>query len=136
MFYVVIYDGNCNLCANFVSILEKSDRGNLFSYMPMQDEEGLRQFNVTAADCEMGMILIDRHHPEKRWQGSAAAEEIVQLLPSGKPLIAAYRAITPLKALGDATYIKVRDHRYRLFGKRDRTYHTAYPVGCGVSKPK
>lgn len=130
MSYVVIYDGDCNLCANFVSILEKSDRGNLFSYIPMQDAEGLRQFDVTAADCEMGMILIDRQHPERRWQGSEAAEEILQLLPLGKPLITAYRKILPLKALGDATYIQVRDHRYRLFGRRDRTYFTAYPVGC------
>ncbi|MBD2178206.1 DUF393 domain-containing protein [Pseudanabaena sp. FACHB-1998] len=134
MFYVVIYDGNCNLCANFVSILERSDRGNLFSYIPMQDEEGLQQFNVTAADCEMGMILIDGNHPERRWQGSEAAEEILQLLPLGKSLITAYRAISPLKALGDATYIQIRDHRYRLFGKRDRTYHTAYPVGCAAQK--
>ena len=128
--YAVIYDGNCNLCANFVSILEKFDRGRLFAYIPMQDPEMLMQFNVTSEDCEMGMILIDHTDVNQRWQGSDAAEEIGRLLPMGKSLIDAYRALTPIKAIGDAAYIQIRDHRYQLFGKRDRTYHTAYPVGC------
>lgn len=128
--YVVIYDGNCNLCANFVSILEKCDRGRLFSYIPMQDTKLLMQFNITSEDCEMGMILIDRTNINQRLQGSDAAEEIGRLLPMGKSLIDVYRAITPLKAIGDAAYTQIRDHRYQLFGKRDRIYHTAYPVGC------
>jgi predicted DCC family thiol-disulfide oxidoreductase YuxK len=132
MSYAVIYDGDCNLCANFVNILENFDRGRLFCYIPMQDEETLRQFEVTAADCEMGMILIDRHDRTRRWQGSEAAEEITRLLPTGNALISAYRAISPLKAFGDASYIKIRDNRYRLFGKRERTYHTAYPFGCAA----
>ena len=63
--YVVIYDGNCNLCANFVSILEKFDRGRQFCYIPMQDDQTLQQFNVTTEDCEMGMILVDRIHPSQ-----------------------------------------------------------------------
>jgi predicted DCC family thiol-disulfide oxidoreductase YuxK len=98
----------------------------------MQDDETLRKFEVTATDCEMGMILIDRHDLTRRWQGSEAAEEITRLLPTGNTLIATYRAISPLKALGDASYIKIRDNRYRLFGKRDRTYQTAYPFGCAA----
>ncbi|MFM7885836.1 MAG: thiol-disulfide oxidoreductase DCC family protein [Pseudanabaena sp.] len=128
MSYAVIYDGNCNLCANFVSILEKYDRGRQFQYIPMQDQETLDTFNVSSKDCEMGMILIDRNDPMSRWQGSDAAEEIVRRLPVGASLIAAYRSLFPLKAIGDAAYIQIRDHRYQLFGKRDRTYHTAYPV--------
>jgi predicted DCC family thiol-disulfide oxidoreductase YuxK len=136
MSYAVIYDGNCNLCSNFVSILEKFDCGRQFCYIPMQDEQTLALFNVTSADCEMGIILIDRTDLTQRWQGSEAAEEITRLLPMGDALIAAYRAISPLKSLGDATYLQIRDHRYKLFGKRDRTYHTAYPFGCAVPKSK
>ncbi|PZO36318.1 MAG: thiol-disulfide oxidoreductase [Pseudanabaena frigida] len=134
MSYAVIYDGNCNLCANFVSMLERFDRGRQFCYVPMQDEETLQQFNVTTVDCEMGMILINRNDSTQRWQGSEAAEEIARLLPMGDTLIAAYRAVSPLKALGDSAYIHIRDNRYKLFGKRDRTYHTAYPFGCAVRK--
>jgi len=32
--------------------------------------------NTPLRDCELGMILIDADSPERRWQGSAAAEEI------------------------------------------------------------
>ena len=134
MSYAVIYDGNCNLCANFVSILERFDRGRQFCYIPMQDDQTMQQFNVTPEDCEMGMILIDRTDVTQRWQGSDAAEEIAKLLPMGNTFVSAYRAIAPLKAFGDSTYIQIRDNRYKLFGKRDRTYHTAYPFGCAATK--
>ena len=55
--YHVIYDGNCNLCSTFTQLLEKFDKGELFDYIPMQDEATLQQFGITSEDCQMGMIL-------------------------------------------------------------------------------
>jgi predicted DCC family thiol-disulfide oxidoreductase YuxK len=129
MKYLVIYDGNCNLCVTLVKLLENLDRGNLFSYIPMQDEENLRQLGITAKDCELGMILINSQQPEKRWQGSNAAEQIGKLLPMGGIFVQAYQALPGLKFLGDQVYEQVRDHRYTLFGKRDSTYHSEYCSG-------
>lgn len=130
MNYHVIYDGNCNLCVTFTQLLEKFDRGNLFDYIPMQDKKNLQSFNITARDCEMGMILIDADNPQNRWQGSNAAEEIINLLPMGKAFIIAYRALPGAKLIGDKTYEQMRDNRYQWFGKRDSTYHSSYPIGC------
>ncbi|MGL5804583.1 MAG: thiol-disulfide oxidoreductase DCC family protein [Xenococcaceae cyanobacterium] len=130
MNYLVIYDGNCNLCVTFARLLEKFDRGQIFTYIPMQDEENLKQFGITSADCQMGMILIDAQNPDRRWQGSNAAEEITRLLPLGDAFIAAYRALPGMKLVGDRVYEQVRDNRYQLFGKRDSTYYSAYSVGC------
>lgn len=130
MTYNVIYDGTCNLCVTLVQILENLDRGELFQYSPMQDEEVLRQWGITSQDCEMGMILIDANVPERRWQGSEAAEEIGRLLPAGDAFVAAYRAMPGMKWVGDRIYEQVRDNRYALFGKRPTLYKTAYPVGC------
>lgn len=134
--YAVIYDGKCNLCVTLVKFLESLDKGERFSYVPMQDEATLAQFNVTEADCEMGMILIDREEPTRRWQGSAAAEEIGHLLPMGSLFVQAYRAMPGAKSAGDKTYEYVRDNRYDLFGKRDKTYLPTYPVcadeSCGT----
>ncbi|MEA5470778.1 thiol-disulfide oxidoreductase DCC family protein [Spirulina sp. 06S082] len=121
--YHVIYDGNCNLCVTFTQLLEQFDRGQLFNYIPMQDRENLASFNITPQDCEMGMILIDRNTPKKRWQGSDAAEEITRLLPMGELFVNAYRAIPGMKWFGDRTYEQIRDNRYQWFGKRDSTYH-------------
>ena len=134
MNYHVIYDGNCNLCTTLVQLLENLDKGALFDYIPMQDETTLKAFSITAKDCEMGMILIDGNNPERRWQGSDAAEEIGHLLPGGELFINAYRALPGMKWTGDRLYAQIRDNRYSWFGRRDRTYQSAYPVGCNAAK--
>ncbi len=133
MSYTVIYDGKCNLCVTLVQLLESLDKGDRFQYIPMQDPESLQHWNVTPQDCELGMILIDAENPERRWQGSDAAEEIGQLFPLGSVFVAAYRALPGLKWSGDRIYEQVRDNRYTLFGQRTAVYHSAYPVcedGC------
>ena len=128
MSYNVIYDGNCNLCATLVQVLEKLDRGQQFYYTPMQDREILAEFGVTEQDCELGMILIDLEAPEQRWQGSEAAEEIGRLLPFGNAFVSLYRTLPGLKWAGDRTYEQIRDNRYALFGKRSDIYKPAYPA--------
>lgn len=128
MSYTVIYDGTCNLCSNLVQVLESLDQGRQFRYSPMQDQGALDQWQITPADCELGMILIDNSDPQRRWQGSAAAEEIARLLPAGAWVIGAYRAMPGLKWLGDRGYVQIRDHRYDWFGKRQNLYKSAYPA--------
>lgn len=122
MLYHVIYDGNCNLCVTLVQLLEKLDTAQRFNYIPMQDENLLDQFGITPEICEQGMILIDIDRPEKRWQGSDAAEEIGRILPMGKIFIDIYRSLPGLKWAGDRIYAQIRDNRYLLFGKRATTY--------------
>ena len=136
MKYHVIYDGKCNLCSTFAKLLEQFDRGNIFDYIPMQDKNTLSQFDITPEDCNAGMILINGDRPQQRWQGSAAAEEIAHLLPLGDAFIAAYRAIPGMKWMGDLSYEQIRDNRYSWFGKREDTYKTSYPFGCGQGSNK
>ncbi len=135
MSYYVIYDGFCNLCVTLVQFLESLDKGERFTYISMQDQESLRPLGITSQDCELGMILINADAPEQRWQGSAAAEEIGRLLPSGELFVTAYRAMPGVKWMGDRVYEQVRDNRYALFGKRTDTYQTQYPAcpsgSCG-----
>lgn len=130
MSYHIIYDGNCNLCLTFTKLLAQYDRGKLFDYVPMQDEKTLAQFGISEADCALGMILIDANQSDRRWQGSAAAEEIARLLPMGEVFVAAYRAIPGMKWLGDSAYEQVRDNRYSWFGKTDTTYLSEYSFSC------
>jgi len=130
MKYHLIYDGNCNLCVTLVKVLENLDKGQLFDYVPMQDEATLQDWGITPQDCQMGMILIDSLSPERRWQGSEAAEEIARLLPAGDVFVQVYRRMPGIKWLGDRTYEQIRDNRYSWFGKQSTTYHSAYPIGC------
>jgi predicted DCC family thiol-disulfide oxidoreductase YuxK len=124
--YYVIYDGNCNLCVTLVQLLESLDQGDQFRYIPMQDAVGLDRFDITAQDCELGMILINGDRPTQRWQGSDAAEEIGRILPLGAIFVTAYRGLPGLKWAGDRFYEQIRDHRYALFGKRVATYRSPY----------
>ncbi|MEM8613774.1 MAG: DUF393 domain-containing protein [Cyanobacteria bacterium P01_H01_bin.105] len=126
--HCVIYDGDCNLCTTLVQWLEWLDRGQQFRYISMQDTAMLKPFNVTAADCELGMLLINEADLTQRWQGSDAAEEIGALLPVGALFVTAYRSLPGLKRAGDRLYVFVRDNRYRLFGRRATTYESAYRV--------
>jgi predicted DCC family thiol-disulfide oxidoreductase YuxK len=109
-----------------VKLLETLDRGQRFTYTPMQDQVTLDRFNITTADCERGMILIDANETSRRWQGSEAAEEIGQLLPMGALFVNAYRSLPGLKQVGDRVYEQVRDNRYAWFGQRTTTYQSAY----------
>ncbi|MEO0803619.1 MAG: DCC1-like thiol-disulfide oxidoreductase family protein [Cyanobacteria bacterium J06642_2] len=122
---IVIYDGNCNLCTTLVQALQRLDDGRTFHYIPMQDEVTLQQWKVTAADCELGMILIDGAEPHHRWQGSDAAEEIGRRFPAGAAAVAIYRGIPGAKWIGDRVYEQVRDNRYAWFGRRAQTYYAA-----------
>ncbi len=128
MAYTVIYDGQCNLCSNLVQLLETLDQGDRFQYLPMQDQAGLDRYSITAQDCEMGVILIDNDHLDRRWQGSSAAEEIGRILPLGGVFVTAYQSLPGVKWIGDRVYEQVRDNRYALFGRRPSTYQTAYPA--------
>lgn len=132
--YHVIYDGNCNLCVSLVQQMEKLDRGAQFDYIPMQDQQTLNRFGISEKDCEMGMILIDAAHPETRWQGSDAAEEIARQLPFAEGLVALYRQLPGLKFLGNQAYEQIRDNRYQWFGKREQTYYSPYPIGCNAEE--
>jgi predicted DCC family thiol-disulfide oxidoreductase YuxK len=118
MKYQVVYDSRCNLCTTFAKLLKQFDREKTFAYIPMQDEVTLASYGITPSDCEVGMILIDADRPTRRWQGSAAAEEIARLIPLGEPFIAAYRAIPGMKWFGDRSYEQIRDNRYEWFGER------------------
>ncbi|MEO1401876.1 MAG: DCC1-like thiol-disulfide oxidoreductase family protein [Cyanobacteria bacterium J06635_1] len=126
--YYVIYDGLCNLCVTLVKVLERLDTGQRFRYVSMQDEATLAPLQVTAEDCELGMILINADRPDQRWQGSDAAEEIGRILPVGALFVGAYQALPGLKRTGDRFYAFVRDNRYQLFGKRQQIYGSTYPV--------
>lgn len=130
--HLIIYDGMCNLCVNFVKALEQIDRGKIFSYLPMQDLEGLSKWEISTEDCELGMILIDLQSTN-RWQGSNAAEQIGKLLPLGNLAVSFYQFLPGLKPLGDLAYIQVRDNRYQLFGKREQIYNSPYSEVCDTN---
>jgi len=125
--YLIIYDGQCNLCSTGVQAVHALDQGCLFTYLPMQDATALAPWGITPDTCAQGMMVINMNEPDQRWQGSAAVEQLLSLLPGLAPWVDTYRGMTGLKAWGDACYAQIRDHRYAWFGARADVYRVTGP---------
>ena len=117
--YLLIYDGKCNLCVSFVQAIAQLDQGENFCYLPMQDQAGLATWQIEPESCGAGMVLLEMANPTRKWQGTAAAEQIAEVFPIANLLVSAYRALPGLKQLGDRAYAQIRDHRYQWFGERE-----------------
>ena len=128
MVYYVIYDSNCNLCVTFTDLLVQFDQGQHFRYIPMKDEVTLTHLGIAPETCEQGVILMAENDWSQFWQGTAAIEEIINILPWGEAFIQAYRLLPGAKWLGDQTYEQVRDHRYQWFGCRRTPHQTPFPA--------
>ncbi len=127
---LIIYDGNCNLCTTFVQLLENTDRGKTFVFLPMQQTETLAQLGIHPAEMEKGVMLLEGGN---KYQGMVAIERIGELLSGFQQLVQLYNQIPGVKPLGKAGYEWVKDHRYQLFGQR-QTYQSVYPF-CDQSCP-
>lgn len=110
MSYYLIHDPNCPTCGPFIQLLQSLDGGKLFTCISLENSERLRDFELTVEECKQkGLILISADEPFKRWYGSEAIEEIINVLPMGYLLIATYRAMPGAKPIGDRVYVTLKN---------------------------
>jgi predicted DCC family thiol-disulfide oxidoreductase YuxK len=78
--YVLLYDGECEICRRSVAWLEGRDRKGVIRTIPYQDPSvGARFPEIPRGQLENAMHLISSDG--SRWAGARAAEEIFRLLP-------------------------------------------------------
>jgi predicted DCC family thiol-disulfide oxidoreductase YuxK len=113
--YTVVYDGACKVCNRLVSLLERWDRLQLLEIVPSQNTAVYARFPwITPEAYAEAVQLIG---PGGRtWQGAAAIEELLRILPLGGSLAWVFRV--PL--VGSSI-----DRFYRWFAKH------RYRFGCG-----
>ncbi len=113
---IILFDGICNLCNGTVDFLLKHDKKKLFSFIPLQSDEGkllIHKYQIPV-DTD-SVILIKSNHV---YFESDAAVEIAGLL--GYPWkLASFIKFIP-KIIRNKTYCWVAKNRYRWFGKRER----------------
>lgn len=81
--YTIIYDGTCDVCARSMELLRTWDRGDLLEIVASQ-EPGVRERfpGIPEAAYDESWQVIG---PEgTRWQGAAALEEVLRILPRGR----------------------------------------------------
>ena len=59
---VVLYDGKCNLCNSSVAFILKRDTKKLFTYIPLQSEEGellLKRYNLQRENYDTLYLIAE-----------------------------------------------------------------------------
>lgn len=114
---IVLFDGVCTLCNEFVQFILPRDTEERFYFASLQSDVGQRllaDHDLPTDELE-SVVLIDG---EDSYVKSGAVIRIATLLGG------VYRLLWPLqylpRRLRDFTYDFVADRRYRWFGKKDR----------------
>ena len=112
---IILFDGVCNLCNNFVPFLIKYDKNNIFHFAAMQTKAGeniMQEYGVL--NDRKSIILIKQGIVLYK---SEAIIEIAKQI-SGWPSIFKYGFLFP-KFLRDGIYDLIAKNRYYLFGKKE-----------------
>ena len=110
--YTVVYDGTCTVCGKLVKLLRKWDRSAMLEILP------------SLLSCVRSRFpwIPDRAYLEsvqligpggRTWQGAAAIEQIIDLMPKGK-LITWVFSIPFVRPLAEKFYRWFAKNRYKL----------------------
>ena len=109
--YTVVYDGTCKVCTRLSKVLRKWDDGRL-EVVASQDPGVMARFPwIPPKAYAEALQLIGPGG--KTWQGSAAIEELLNILPRGR-LIAWVFYIPFIRTLADRFYRWFARNRYHL----------------------
>jgi predicted DCC family thiol-disulfide oxidoreductase YuxK len=115
---ILIYDGDCEFCRRQVEFLRRHDVAGRIRAVAFQENDPAR-YGVSRAAAEEAMHLVA---PDGRvWRGSAAAREVLALIPS-------LSFLTWLFRLPGAMFIAER--AYRWVARRRHRFGCA-SAACG-----
>ena len=116
MRYTLIYDGQCRMCTGIVDVVRRWDSGGEIEITPSQTPGVAARFPwITARAFAESIQLVSPD--QKTWQGAAAVEQLLTILPRGRWIAWIFR-IPLVRPLAERIYRWIARNRYRL--------------GCGV----
>jgi predicted DCC family thiol-disulfide oxidoreductase YuxK len=110
--YVVVYDGACRVCNRLVALLDRWDRDRRVEAVPSQNTSVHARFPWIPAEAYRESVQLIGPGGET-WQGAAAIERLLEVLPYGGTLGWVFR-VPLVGALLDRFYRWFARHRYRL----------------------
>lgn len=110
--YTVVYDGDCRVCTRLSNVLRTWDRRRELEVVAFQTPGVTARFPwIPAKAYEEALQLIG---PAGRtWQGAAAIEQLLTILPKGK-LVSWLFKIPFVRTIADRFYRWFARNRYRL----------------------
>ena len=111
--YTVVYDGHCKVCGKMVRLLRAWDRGSrLLEIVPSQYDGVQARFPWIPARAYLEAVQLIG--PGGRtWQGAAAIERIIDIMPRGRLLSWVFR-LPFVRTLAERFYRWFARHRYML----------------------
>jgi predicted DCC family thiol-disulfide oxidoreductase YuxK len=110
--YTLIYDGDCRMCTRLVNALRVWDSRRLIEIVPSQVIEVRTRFPWIPAQAYADALQLVGPDGET-WQGSAAVERLLGVLPRGRWIAWTFH-IPFMRGLADKLYRWVARNRYRL----------------------
>ena len=111
---IILFDGVCALCNNFIVFIAKKDKKDKFRFLPLQNKNIEQFINLNKIKIKEfdSVILIDGNNIE--WKSSAAIEIMINL----NKILALCKVfyIIP-KIIRDIIYDWIAKNRYSIFGK-------------------
>jgi len=110
--YTVVFDGTCRMCNRLARLLERWDSDRQIEVVPSQAPGVMARFPwIPARAYTEALQMIG---PEGRtWQGAAAIEQLLDILPKGRLISWLFR-IPGLRRIADRLYRWVAKNRYHL----------------------
>ncbi len=113
--HIILFDGICNLCNNSIRFISKRDSKRIFTYIPLQSEEGrnlLTKFNTTPEPNNSIVYIIN----DTIFLKSTAVLKILYQLKGFWKLLYAFVIIPAF--IRDFFYDIIARYRYKIFGKK------------------
>lgn len=111
--YVVVYDGFCNVCKRLIGLVEKWDRNFILEAVPSHAAGIAARFPWIPAGDYAESVQVIRTSDGKTWQGAAALEQILNVLPRGN-FITWLFTIPFIRPLAEKGYRRFARNRQQL----------------------
>lgn len=112
---ILIFDGECNLCNNWVKLVLRFDKKQRFKFCSLQSEQGRKLIGdqISLETLPQTVVLIEN---DKLYTHSTAALRVVQQLAFPVSMLVVFKII-PVK-VRDGVYNWIARNRYKWFGKQ------------------
>jgi predicted DCC family thiol-disulfide oxidoreductase YuxK len=111
--YTIVYDGFCNVCKRLIDVLDKWDRAGVLEFVPSQQPDLAARFPWIPTGAYAESLQLIRSADGKTWNGAAALEQVLDILPKGKFLGWVF-SIPFARPLAEKFYRWFARNRYRL----------------------
>lgn len=111
--YTLVYDGDCGVCCRLVGALEQMDDDRVLEIIPSSGPEVPARFPWIPDGAYSESIQVIRRDDGRTWQGAAAIELLLDVLPKGG-LMSWIFSIPFARPIAERLYRSFTKHRHRL----------------------